>query len=426
MKNSTGMPFCLPNSDSRKVLFFVHFGDHQLRGSERCILNIANGLDRSKFRVVLWCNHESLADLAREMNIEVVLTNFLPPFGFNYFHNFIEGIQHFVHLLGATRRHLNTLKPDLILCNSLAPCQWMVPLSLLYNIPLIAYLHTNYLPKSRLLSLAFGASHMVGVSNFTLERFQDDGFPSSLSSVVYNGVDDLALVSSDRAEERSRLGIGENEFTILSICALVDWKKVELIIQAFALLNKTSANPSVLLIVGDGPLRGHLEEKAAGLRVIFCGWRSDVANVYAAADCVVVAAEREAFCLTAIEGAAMGKPTVAAKAGGLMELIRHQENGLFATPGSAASFAESLRALRDDPVFRINLSKASRAEYEKEFKSEHMVSNMELIIQKVLHAHHTKTIHALHRLLNLFRLSIRSLVRRLIKKSKYLLQESER
>lgn len=368
------------STSTRLVLLFVHFGDAQLRGSERCLLNLVKGIDPANYEVVFWCNHKTLSELAAPFVAEVRLDDFSPPFGFNYPNSANGTFSDLLHLIKAARTLVRRVRPSLILCNSLAPCQWMIPASLLAGIPLLSYHHTTYLPKSRLLSLVHGASHMVGVSSFTLRNFWNDGFPKQRSSVVYNGVEDLSLHPIEKENLRRELGIGPDEFVITSLSALVEWKKVDLVIDSFRLLSECGDKPTALFIVGDGPCKEQLQKQAKGLRVIFCGWRNDIANVLTASDCVIVAAEREAFGLTVIEAASMSRPVVAARAGGVREIIIDGKNGLFADPGSAQSFASALCRLKDDSELRIQLGCEARANYENKFRVERMVSELTALI----------------------------------------------
>ena len=370
--------------DGKVVILVVHFGDEQLRGSERCIFNHLKAIDSRVYRVVLWTNHKALAELSAAIPIEVVIADFYPPIGFNYARKDRGALSVYAGLLAQTWRLLRNIRPQLIVCNSLAPCQWMVPVSLVLNIPLLAYLHTDYLPKSRLLSLAFGATQLVGVSAFTLTKFLDDGFPSSQTHVVLNGVDDLAQVDSDRAGMRAEFGLADDTFVILSICALVDWKKVALIIASFSKLVSGPGARAVLVITGDGPERERLELLANGLHVIFTGWRSDVANIYAMSDCIVLASEREAFGLTVIEAGAMGKPVIAARAGGPMEIIQDGVGGLFAQPGSVESFAAAMQTLRDAPSLRADMGANARQAFDRKYRVEHMTRAMSSVFDETL------------------------------------------
>jgi len=397
----------------KPVLLLVHIGDVQMRGSERCLLNLIKGIDTNRYDLVLWSNHKELSAQAEPFLQETLLTEFSPPFGFSYPASGNSAWADFSKLVHEGRALIDRIQPSLIVCNSLAPCQWMVPASLLTGVPLLAYLHTNYLPKSRLLSFVYGASHIVGVSQFTLKELRGDGYPQRHSSVVYNGVEDLSPQPHGRLAFRQKLGISSAEFVVTSLCALVEWKKVDLVIEAFRLLSRNGANPCALLVIGEGPCKENLQKQADGLRVIFCGWRTDIADILAATDCIAVAAEREAFGLTVTEAASMNVPVVGARSGGLCEVIKPGMTGLFAEPGSATSFADALAKLRDNPHLRAKLGQNARSDYIENYKVEKMVSNMTVLIDKFSSQAHSNS--SIKRLANLVYFNLHLVLRKIFK-----------
>ena len=371
------------------------------------MLNLVKGIDKASYEVVLWCNHTTLAELAAPFAAEIILTDFSLHFGFGNPTNVMTTVSNLVQLIRDGRNLVQRINPKLILCNGLSTCQWMVPVSLMSGIALISYQHTRYLPKSRLLSLAHGASHIVGVSQFTIQHFIDDGFPLRHTSVIYNGVEDLTLHSPVAGQLRKELGINKDAFIVTSLSALVPWKKVDIVIDSFRLLANTGGKPAVLLIVGDGPCQQSLKEQAQGLSVIFCGWRDDIANVFASSDCIIITAELEAFALTIIEAASMSLPVVGARAGGVREVIRDGENGYFSEPGSARSFAHALTRLKNDPELRTRLGKHARSIYEKHYRVERMVAELTTLIEQVAEGNPSYHRSALLRFACLLGLSIR-------------------
>ena len=79
----------------------------------------------------------------------------------------------------------------------------------------------------------------------------------------------------------------------------------------------------VLLVVGDGPLRGEAERRAlaeAPGRVMFLGEVGEVIRVLHAVDAVVITSEAEGMPGVAIEAAMCGVPVVASDAGALSEM----------------------------------------------------------------------------------------------------------
>jgi glycosyltransferase involved in cell wall biosynthesis len=122
-----------------------------------------------------------------------------------------------------------------------------------------------------------------------------------------------------------------------------------------------------LTIVGAGPFGTALERIAVDLgvrhAVTAVGWLSPTALAAVMADShvtVVPSVWPEAFGLTALEALAAGCPVVASEAGGLLDLIRHDETGLLVPPGDATALAGAVIRLIADPALRTRLSHAGR------------------------------------------------------------------
>jgi glycosyltransferase involved in cell wall biosynthesis len=131
-------------------------------------------------------------------------------------------------------------------------------------------------------------------------------------------------------------------------------KGVAVLLAAFAAT--TRAIPDARLIVmGDGPERRELERRARELgvesSVVWTGMQPRDAmerELEAAWVHAVPSILEEPFGLAAAEAMMRGTPVVASGHGGLIEIVRHGETGLLATPGDASSFATALAALLAD------------------------------------------------------------------------------
>jgi glycosyltransferase involved in cell wall biosynthesis len=135
----------------------------------------------------------------------------------------------------------------------------------------------------------------------------------------------------------------------LFIGRLVPIKRVDRILQA------VSTNPRVsLTIVGDGPEKEglHLLTKRLGLddRVRFTGSlpRDGVIRCLTSADVLVLSSEHEGLPHVAIEALACGIPVVAARAGGIGEVVSDNRTGLIVDPENPRSLPDALMRLQSD------------------------------------------------------------------------------
>jgi glycosyltransferase involved in cell wall biosynthesis len=131
-------------------------------------------------------------------------------------------------------------------------------------------------------------------------------------------------------------------------------KRLDLLLEAVALLAKGDASPGALLtIFGEGPERPRLEAlaRARGLesRVVFRGHVESIAEVWrhlAAAEVAVQPSAREGFGLFPLEAMALGKPVVycMSSESAVDELVRDGIDGIAVEPEPAA-LAQALRQL---------------------------------------------------------------------------------
>ena len=121
-----------------------------------------------------------------------------------------------------------------------------------------------------------------------------------------------------------------------------------------------------LLVVGDGPERGALEERvselALGGRVAFAGSRSrdDVLRALAGARAAVLPSLWENLPHVAVEALSVGTPVVATAVGGVPEVVHDDENGLLVPAGDVDALADALRRMLADDELRDRLAAGAR------------------------------------------------------------------
>ncbi|MFJ7912063.1 glycosyltransferase family 4 protein [Kitasatospora sp. NPDC096204] len=167
-----------------------------------------------------------------------------------------------------------------------------------------------------------------------------------------------------RAEARAELlGGGPDRPLVLAVGRLVQQKAFGLLLDATRELSTLDPEPLVLL-AGDGPEAGALRERAAAekLPVRLLGYRTDVPDLLAAADVVVVPSRWEARSLVVQEAMRAGVPVVATAVGGIPELVGDAAE--LVPPGDPAALGRAVRALLADPARREHLVAAGRQQAE--------------------------------------------------------------
>jgi glycosyltransferase involved in cell wall biosynthesis len=127
---------------------------------------------------------------------------------------------------------------------------------------------------------------------------------------------------------------------VLAVGRLHPQKGYDVLIAALPLLGNVA-----VAVAGDGPLRHELEHSAPDIR--WLGRRDDVADLYAAADVVVLPSRWEARSLTAQEALRAGRPLVATDVGGVPGLVG--DGAVLVPPGDAVALGTAVRRLLDHP-----------------------------------------------------------------------------
>jgi glycosyltransferase involved in cell wall biosynthesis len=160
-------------------------------------------------------------------------------------------------------------------------------------------------------------------------------------------------------EVRAELGAATRPL-VLAVGRLHRQKGFDVLVDAAARL-AARAGPPVVAIAGSGPEEDALRRRveATGAPVTLLGRRTDVADLLAAADVVVLPSRWEARALVAQEALREGKPLVATAVGGLPELVG--DAARLVPAGDPAALAAAVTALLDDPVAAASLGQRGQA-----------------------------------------------------------------
>jgi L-malate glycosyltransferase len=159
---------------------------------------------------------------------------------------------------------------------------------------------------------------------------------------------------------RSRLS-ESGECIIMHISNFRAVKRVDDAVRAFARISR--ALPARLILIGDGPERGRVqqaaEEEGVANRVTFLGKQESVAEILSCADLFILPSATESFGLVALEAMACGVPVIATRVGGIPEVIPEGEAGYLADVGDIETMAErAIEILKDNEKWRTMSARA--------------------------------------------------------------------
>jgi glycosyltransferase involved in cell wall biosynthesis len=307
-------------------------------GQEMVILSLASRADRSRFAPRVLCLH-SAGELAPRFEAAGVPVDVLTaPIGAGS-----------MQALSAVRRYLHQHRPAILHTHNPSPHQYGALARPGSGVPVLV--HTkhgrNQTLTGRGLLLERLAGRMtdavVGVSRDAAEVAHDiERIPWERIRIIHNGIDPGPIATAHpgtgwRAVHVARLNHVKDQATLLRAARLV-----------------LDANPAFRLdIVGDGELRGKLEQLAADLAlgdaVTFHGFRRDVRPFLDAADVFVLSSTSEGIAITLLEAMAAGLPVVATDVGGNREVIEAGATGLLVPARSPVALSNAIIDVLADP-----------------------------------------------------------------------------
>jgi glycosyltransferase involved in cell wall biosynthesis len=173
---------------------------------------------------------------------------------------------------------------------------------------------------------------------------------------------------SVRSQERSALGLSEDEFVLLCVGKLHPRKRMLDVLEALARLpaEGRESRRCTLLIGGDGEERDMLQAYVAknALDVRFPGFVNIDAlpALYSAADVFVHCAEIEQYGMVVLEAAVLGLPMILSDrigAIGPTSIARADVNAIVYPFGDIDALARSIARLREDDALRRKMADAS-------------------------------------------------------------------
>jgi glycosyltransferase involved in cell wall biosynthesis/ubiquinone/menaquinone biosynthesis C-methylase UbiE len=184
-------------------------------------------------------------------------------------------------------------------------------------------------------------------------------------TVIPSGVKKTEPVRSP-ADIRREFGVPDGAPLVGTVARLEKVKGVEYFVRAAAGIAGNMAADSVgirFLVVGDGSLRGALEDLAAKLniadKIIFAGARKDVSDLINAMDVYVQPSLNEGMGRTIVEAMYLSRPIVATNVQGIPDLIYDGRTGLLAPPSDPAAIAAAVKKLLADKSLAGRLGKAA-------------------------------------------------------------------
>lgn len=207
--------------------------------------------------------------------------------------------------------------------------------------------------------------------------------PDKEITTVYNFIDENKFNMVDRhnttLELKKRYGIDKETKVIMHTSNFRAIKRIEDIIRSFNIA--VSQIDCVLVLVGDGPEMNRMRQLVIDLeltdKVIFAGQQSDVVRFYQMSDCFMLLSEQESFGLALLEAMNCGAVPIGSTAGGIREVIQHEETGFITEVGDFKKAAQYIVELLSDDEKYKRMQQRMLSDIESRFKSENIINQYE-------------------------------------------------
>jgi glycosyltransferase involved in cell wall biosynthesis len=214
------------------------------------------------------------------------------------------------------------------------------------------------------------------------DHFRRLGVPTAKVTEVPPGVPLAAPPRVPHVDWCRSLGLPPAARVIVGVGPLEPAKGFRDAVWAFDILQFLYDDLHVVL-VGAGSHEARLREftqltRSTG-RIHFPGPRADLDEILGHAEVVWVPSRADRGAGAALEAMAAGRPVVASRWPGLVEVVADGETGVLMTPGDKAALARETRALLDDPERRRRLGEAGRRRAAERYAVEAMVRNHEAL-----------------------------------------------
>lgn len=196
--------------------------------------------------------------------------------------------------------------------------------------------------------------------------------------VMRNGFDETRFVPISHENTTIQL---------LTMCRLVPAKGLDVLIDACIVLKKQGV-PFVLHVIGDGPMRVDLEQRAVsgGVAddVVFYGYMLHPEQFMPFFDVFVLPSRAEAFGNVFAEAALCGLARIGTAVGGVIEQIEHGVDGELVAIDDVVALAQALRRLIVDTPYRQRLAQAGTLRARNTITLTQVVGNLNRLYRDIL------------------------------------------
>ncbi|MBN2258196.1 MAG: glycosyltransferase [Anaerolineaceae bacterium] len=366
-----------------KITILYITNDLEIGGVQRLLIDLVHSLNRMEFvpKIALVCGQGPLVAEIQALGLDVL---FFPCIRRNRLFKWLDPVSIIRLACWIRRNRISICHTHLFLGNLIGRTA-----AFLARCPIIISTeHNTYYDKGvfrqkldrYLARLNFTIVTVTeAVAQFTS---QQERLPRDAFTVIYNGIntDHFDHQLPNRHNVCLELGIPADDLIVGSVGRLVTQKDFPLVLQVFSRFNEHNPNSS-LVIVGDGDQRNKLEQevrlKQIAEKVHFVGFQQDVRSFLSIFDLFITTPIYEGLGLVILEAMMMGVPVVAARVGGIPEVIISGETGLLVDSRDPDEYVAAMHRIIKETDLREHIVEQARLRVREHFSLTAMVRKYE-------------------------------------------------
>jgi len=212
--------------------------------------------------------------------------------------------------------------------------------------------------------------------------------PKAKTRIIHLGFDFSLITHSD-----TDIGVFKSEFCIPAHHKLIAFVgRLTAIKNPYQFIKVASAVPEerkdvVFAFVGDGEMNEELKKEVRRLghqeNIIFTGFVKDLKPLYADMDILLLTSLNEGTPVAIIEAMANHRLVVAAKVGGIPNMISHSHSGFLFPSEDTDSFVNTIVSILDNPADYLDIAAHAYQKITRDYSTERLRGEMETLFAEL-------------------------------------------